>query len=413
MPFPGVFVSRTDGGLGRKAPSEDGISGLIIGLPAVYGIAQGNFKFGSLDEAETAGFTESKDITHRVSVWWHIREYFRFTTSVLHVRAVLQLPIGGAVLGPVSYSDMLSPSGTHAPALLATAYGQIRQLGVVMNPDFSTYTPASAGGLDSLVAAGISQGQALAMSMDAISQPLLVVVEGRNFSGTASALTDLRTLAADRTCVALGLDPAWKVKDVRFEPSANTGTVLGMIASKAVHENIGWVATSNLQNIASGFYLDAMFSGGSLASAQSAANLASIHDKGYIMPRRFVDTAGIFLNDDPTAGPATSDFSQVRYCRVADKAKRNVNKAMVPLVNQPLYLNADGTLQQGDVDSIEAVAGAPLAAMAAAGEISNYDVFVDPAQDVLSSNVVNTRIAVQPVGCASSIIVTIAYTATI
>lgn len=413
MALPGVIIARRDGGLGRKAPSEDGISGLIVGVPPIYGIATGNFTFGSLDEAETAGFTAAKDITHRTVVWWHIKEFFRQSSSVLHVRAVTQPIIGGAITGPISYADLLNPTGTHAPALLAHANGTIRQLAVVMNPDYATYTPASAGGLDSLVAAGISQGQALAVAMDAVNQPLLVIIEGRNFSGVASALTDLRTLAADRVCVAIGLDPERKVKDVQFIPSGNPGTVLGMIASKPVHQNIGWVGTSNIQDVAAGYYLDAMFSGGTLASAQSAANLASIHDKGYIFPRRFVDVAGVFLNDDPTAGPATSDFSQVRYCRTADKAKRNSYRALVPLVNQPLYLNADGTLSKGDVDAIEAVVGAPLEAMLAAGEISGYDTFLDPAQNVLSNNTVNIRVAIQPVGCASFINVQIGFTPTL
>lgn len=414
MALPQVTISRTDGGLGRKAPSADGISGIIIGVNAAYGISTQNFKCTTLAEAEAFGITEAKDKSSRVLVWHHIREYFRFSKSTLYVRVILQPAIGGAVTGPVTYSDMLSPTGTHAPGLLAFAAGEIRQLGVVMNPDFATYQPTatSSGGLDSNVAAGIAQGQALALAADADNRPILVVLEGRSFSGTLSALADLRALAADRVAVFLGADPAVKALDVAFDKSAMVGTGLGVISRAGVHENVGWVAKNDLADQAQGLYLDAMLSGGYLLSTLTGS-LDSAHDKGYIFPRRFVGQAGVFLNDDPTCAPVTSDFSQVRYCRTVDKAKRGAYAAYLPFINVPIYLQPDGTIAPGDVANLENVAEGVLREMQAAGEISAFDVFLDPAQPVLATGNVNVRIAIVPVGCANRITIPIGFTTSI
>lgn len=411
MPLPAVIVSRTDGGLGRKAPSQDGISGLIVGFNAAYtGLITKNWKFGSLAEAEAAGITEALDRSARVLVWHHIREFFRFSQSTLYVRTVLQPAIGGAVTAPITYSDMLSPSGTHAPSLLAFASGEIRQLAVVMNPDAATYQPTAttSGGLDSHVAAGIAQGQALALAADADNRPILVVLEGRNFGGTLSTLTDLRTLNADRVAVFIGHDPLVRGLDSVYNWSAMAGTALGLIAKAGVHENIGWVSKFNLTDAAQGLYPDAMLSAGTLVSG--LGNMDSTHDKGYIFPRRFTGRAGVFVNDDPTCGAATSDFSQIRYCRTVDKAKRGCYLAYLDFVNSPIYLASDGTILPGDVRTIENAAESVLRTMQASGEISAFDVFVDPAQPVLATGNVNVRIAIVPVGCANRITIPIGFT---
>jgi hypothetical protein len=414
MPLPAVLVNRTDGGLGRKASNADGISGIIIGVNAAYGMLTQNAKFTTLAEAEAFGITEAKDRTARVLVWHHLREYFRFSQSPINVRLFVQPAIGGAVTGPITYSDILSPAGTHAPGLLAFGGGEIRQLAVAMNPDMVTYQPTatSSGGLDSNVAAGIAQGQALAVAADADNRPILVVMEGRSFSGTLSALADLRALNADRVAVYLGHDPQIRGLDVLYGQSAMVGTLLGVISRSAVHENVGWVAKNDLSSQAQGFYLDAMLSGGHLVSAL-AGSLDGAHDKGYIFPRRFVGRPGVYLNDDPTAVASTSDFSQVRYCRTVDKAKRGVYAAYLPFVNSPIYLAPDGTIAPGDVTNLENVAEGVLRDMKAAGEISAFDVFIDPAQPVLSTNTINVRLAVVPVGCASRIVAQIGFTTSI
>lgn len=412
MPLPAVIVSRTDGGLGRKALSADGISGLVIGFNAAYtGMTTMNWKFGSLAEAEAAGITEALDRSARVLVWHHVREFFRFSQSTLYVRTVLQPAIGGAVAAPVTYADMLSPTGTHAPSLLNFAGGDIRQLAVVMNPDIPTYQPTStlSGGLDVHVAAGIAQGQALAVAADSDNRPLLVLVEGRNFGGTLSALTNLRTLNADRVAVYIGHEPKTRGLDVAYGWSAMVGTALGLVSKAGVHENIGWVSKFGLTDAAQGLYLDAMLSAGTLTSSL-VGGMDSTHDKGYIFPRTFPGRAGVYANDDPTCGAATSDFSQIRYCRTVDKAKRGVYNAYVPYVNSPIYLAPDGTMTPGDVASLENVAKGVLRDMQAAGEISAYDVYIDPAQPLLSTNNVNVRIAIVPVGCASKITVVVGFT---
>ncbi len=403
MLLPRVFTNRASGGLGRRSPADDNISGMIIAVPAGYagGIVNDYFTFLSTADAINAGITELEDLGSKVPAYHHIAEFFRLSPSgTLHVKFVLQ---------GTTMAAMLLLAGAHAIPLLNYAAGKIRQLGVVLNRDVATYAPVITNGLDYDTTDAVTKAAQLTTNAEAAGMPLVVLVEGRGFSGVPSTVLDATTLNSRNTGIVLLQDAAFRASDSGFAGYAAVGSVLGLMSAAAVHENIGWVAKFNLQG--DGIYAEAGFSSNQLESQLTGAGLNMLLAKGYIFGRTFPNHAGVFIADDAATMPVDDDYARLRYGRTSQKAVRGVRKALLPWVNAPMYLDDSGKLDNGSVKALEQVAAAPLDTMEKTlKEISGYDVYIDPDQDILGTDTVNIKIAILPVGCASYINVTIALT---
>ena len=398
MALPGVNISRVDGGLNRLPIPEDNISAMIIPVPIPYagGIVNAMYTFLTIDEAEAQDITEANDLASGVLAHRHIAEFFRINPNgTLHVKFVLQ---------GTSMETMLDVNGSHALQLLQYAGGKVRQMGVVLNPA-PIYVATIVNGLDQDVTAAVTNANVLTNTVEPMGMPLIVLIEGRGFSGVPGTVKDARTLNARNVGIVLLQDYAKRISFASFNGYADVGTALGCFSLAAVHENIGWVAKFNLSGKTQ--HLEAGFSSNMKESQFSQAGLSTLLDKGYLFARTFPGKSGVYFADDPAAVVTTSDYAQLRYGRASQKAYRGVRNALLPYVNAPLYVTPDGTLENGTIKMFELAAGTPVAAMQSAGEISAFDVSIDPAQNVLSTNTLNVKIAIIPVGSASFINVTL------
>jgi len=319
--------------------------------------------------------------------YYHISEFFRIQ------------PQG------VLYVGIFTVPGTYTFSEIATvqsfATGTIRQWGV--------WKDASAFATADLTAMDIQN-----VALDTAHAPL-VGLYGSDLSGTTdiSTLTDLNTLTAATASAIISQDGGAQgaLLYLTFGKSITTlGAALGAVALANVNEDIGWLSKFNVSN---GTECEVLaFANGTLFSNASVTQnlLTTLDNYRYIFLLKYVGYAGSFFCHANSAVSISSDYAYIEDNRTIQKAKRGIYTALLPVLNGPLLLNADGTMANSTVAYLITLAEAPLQQMVRAGEISAPGVTIDPTQDVLSSGSVTINVQIVPDGVARQIIVPIGYT---
>lgn len=228
---------------------------------------------------------------------------------------------------------------------------------------------------------------------------------------TITAVSDLRALTNDRVSVCMAQDgggEGWRLMDVEGISISALGAALGTIALSNVSENIGWVAKFNLL----GVELDALsFTTGDLYKAISTNTLSLLSNRGYIFARKYIGKSGSYFNDSATAVSETSDYAFIENGRTIDKAMRGINIALTDYLNSPLIVDPDtGFLFGITTANIRNSASNPLQQIVIDGDLSGFEVIIDPDQDVLTTSSIELTVKLVPIGTAREIIVNIGYT---
>jgi hypothetical protein len=386
-----VTVNVGQSGLGRRPLNTDKISGLLFfnnTLPTGFSSSARAKKAYSLEEAEALGIAEGSS-DHAVE-WYHISEYFRMNTQG-------ELWIGYYAV-PASTYDFAEVS-----TFVIASGGEIRQLGVYAN------------GL-TFASAQCTTIQAIIDAMPAAYKQFSVMYAPNTAAITAitgwSAVTDLRTLSAEKVTVVIAEDGGGAGATLAGSKSYSItalGCALGAISKASVEQSIG-----NPQNfdLSDGTEMEVpALANGDLVSAMSASAMGGLKDKGYLIARKYTpDLSGTFFERCPTAIAATNDFAWIETNRVVDKAIRLVRSALVPQLNGTVLLKADGTLREDTVGYYQDLGQTPITQMEADGEISAGLVQIDPTQDVLSTSTLEISVQIVPVGIAETITVNIGLT---
>jgi hypothetical protein len=314
---------------------------------------------------------------------YHISEFFRMQ------------PKGLLWFGIFDESGGLD--NTHIEDIVNFANGEIRQIAVYMQTSFATTDMG-------LIQAAITKLQSEYKWLSA-------VYAGDQLGDTLSALTDLRSLAYDRVSAVLGQDgglEGWRLLDVMGISISCIGATLGTMALAAVHENIGWVEKFNI----SGGELDKLsFTTGDLYKSIAVNTIELLDQRAYIFGRKYTGYGGSAFNDSPTAVSITSDYAYIENGRTIDKAMRGINAALTGFLNSPLYVDADtGQLTELTISVFKNAAERTPEQMEIDGELSGYEIIINPEQNVLATSQVNITAKLVPVGVARSIIVNIGYT---
>lgn len=386
-----VTINVAQGGLGRRAPNNDKISGLLFynaTLPAGFSTTDRVKKVYTLEEAEAFGIAEGSvnhDFLH-----YHISEYFRIQPEGELWIGIFAVP--GGAYDFTEITTMINISG-----------GEIRQLGVCANA--LTYAATQCATIQAIVD--------------------LLDAEGKNFSvlymANIAATADITTLAdtraqdSQKVTVVIAEDGGGRGATMAGTSSTSIsaiGAALGATSRAKVSESIGNPANFNMSN---GVELETpAYANGQLVSALSTSAQGALKDKGYLILRKYLPKlAGTYFERCPTATLVTSDFAWMEYNRVIDKAIRLVDSVLTPNLNGTLLLNDDGTLQDDTIGYFEDLCKGQLNAMENDGEISASQVLIDPEQDVLSTSNLTVTIKVLPLGVAEFITVNIGFTTSI
>ena len=400
MPTPDINITTRSGGLGRRSPGTDMVSGLVMNVSAAYGVAAGSYVYTSLTQAEAAGFSAAQDTAENVLCHYHISEFFRVNPSgTLHVMLVAQ---------GVTLTQMADKSNQYAKKLLRDNNGSIKQIGLALNPA-TGYTPTITSGIDQDSSAAVPVAQALAEEEESEHRPVYVLIEGRQITGSSASILDARTLASENVSLVIGQDNVKASQHALFYPHAALGTYLGVASLANVHESTAWVSKFNIESVAESLFTSPGLSSRLPLTDYSTTDLDTLADKGFIFGVRHAGIAGVYPVGDATCTAASGDFAQARYVRTMNKAKRVVRAELLPLLGAPLYVDSAGKLSANSIKNFEASASKALRTLETAGEVSSFDVFVDPDQNVLSTDKVVVSIAIVPVGAANTIEVSIGF----
>ena len=138
--------------------------------------------------------------------------------------------------------EICDVSNDYLKKLIVQANGDIKQIGIVAPLVDQTMT----NGVPNEVTQAILKLKELQANQRDYRRPFCAIVDVPKMNGTIAALADMRTNVAGGIGLCSTMDDRVKTSSV--------GVALGMFASKKVSENMGWVATSNVQDLANNRY---------------------------------------------------------------------------------------------------------------------------------------------------------------
>lgn len=410
MGLPNVTINIGNGALGRRNPSKDMVSAMIGNgvSPGSSPLLQlgSSYQLKSINDAVTLGITAAYDTTNNVLVYHHIKEFFRMNPD-----GELWIML---LANTVTMTQMLDVANTsYAAKLLLDAGGNVRRLGAFRAPA-TNYTPTTTDGIDSDVLTAIAKAKALKAQEDAAHRNLGgIIIEGRSYTGSATNAEDLVGGSYDADGVAVTILQDYDIAETHaiHNGYAALGTVLGLRSKAKVNEDTMWVEKFNLQDMSIPIFENVALSSHILISAYSDTDLGTLHGKAYIFGRKYVGVDGVYLNSNKCATAASSDYAYLPDNEVIAKAARLIYAALVPKLGNPVSVDtATGKLETTFVSYLERLGHSALAEMETAQEISGKDVYIDPAQNVLSTSEINVKFSVVPVGTARTIIADLSFT---
>lgn len=328
----------------------------------------------------------SGGVSSKLALWhYHISEYFRIQPQGKLFVGFYPVP------GSYTFVEMNN--------LQNFAQGEIRQIMV--------YNDASR------TAANIVSDCTALQTAQNISEGLKMpyeVLYGANFTDNIGTLQNLNTLTAYKVSVVISQDAggqgAWLFLTTG-KGITTVGATLGMVSLLKVSENIGWVERCNVSN---GVECDTIgFVNGQRWVSQTESTVNQLNSYRYIFLRKYPSLSGSYFNDSHTAVSVSSDYAYIENNRTIDKAGRLSYTALLPQLNSPLTINADGTLTNITIASFTGILTTAINDMVRNGEISAFLVTIDPTQDVLTTSTIVVRLQIVPVGTARNIIVNIGF----
>lgn len=374
-------------GLGRRAPNQDKISGILFfsALPAGFASDARVKKVFSLEEAEALGITVLLFPVHH----YHISEYFRGNPEGELWVGIYAVPGGSYTFAEVE-------------SMAIAAGGEIRQMAVYAGG--LTYAIAQLTTIQNIINAIANDAFKQFSVLYAANMEAITAVSGW------SAVGDARTLAARKVTPVASQDGSGVGAALYLSQSqsiTNIGLKLGLLSRAKVNESIGAPLSFN-ESDGTEMEIPALANGDFVTDLTLTA-LGGLKDDGYLISRKYTpDIAGTYSERVPTAIPATSDYAFIENNRTVDKAIRGVRTALVPLLNSTLYLDADtGRLSDDTVGYFQDLGNDVLDLMKSDGEISGGACLVDPTQNVLSTSKLKVTLKIVPTGIAEEIEVNI------
>lgn len=378
-----VVITKLSGGLGRRNPEQDMVSGLLFS-----GLETSSLKFdtikriASLEDAEALGIDENYDINGQ-SAYYQIQQFFRMNPSGdLYVM----------VVDTASYAD----TAGKAMDMQEKANGNIRQMAVICSSETAF--------AQTKVALAIAQEQADLAYADYM--PFEIILEGKGFdTATEADSPSLALLNSENVSVVIAMDVEKALTSGgTYKNTAAVGLALGALSKAKVSENIAWIEKFNLTG--NGFAKPGFVGGKEI---KSLGDLRTLNEKRYIFTRTHTGLAGVYFNDSHTCTTGTSDFAYIENNRTVNKATRLLRTALLPKLASPVLVDIDGKLPQSVSKSFEDLCRNALEGMVANQEVSAFDVYVDPKQNILATSELKVKAEITPVGTARKIMVDLGF----
>jgi hypothetical protein len=391
MSLPDVLLTRSNGNLGRVAPTPDNVFLLLCSGVAVAG------KIGLNDPRLLTGTADLVTLgiaanTNRLA-YFDIKAFYEKAGEGTRLYVML-------FADTVLLTDMCDISiVANIKKALDFAEGEVSGVFISRMPGVG-YTPTIVDGLDGDVWTAATKLQAMCQAYDAANKPLFGVLPGLGFTkATAGALKDLNSDTKNMVSINLGF--------VGATGYPQNGTLAGWLAKMPVHHNPGRVKYGSVS--------DAAYMPDQTTSKENEASWAGIHDKRYIFLRKITRKSGFFFNDDPTATTNADDYSSISWNRTINKAKRLAYNVLVDHLNDDVDTDPEtGGISPALASDWEGeVENAITVSMLRKNEISGVKCTIDPMQINLATDTVEASLTIVRKGQAKTINVSIGYSATV
>lgn len=402
--LPRVRILFENGALGQLVASQDGVLGLVATGTAVVDTFALNtpYEISKFADLEDLGITEANN----PGIYKVVKEFYDEVKLLKNIDASdenTKLWLMG-VADTVTLTNMADITQTTlGKALIQGAKGVLRGI-IFKRTPAQGYTPTVTDGLDADVFTAVDKAQALCeWATNTLKAPLFALIEGRSFSGDADDLLDLKTKLSNRVAILIG--------DTEIGANACVGILAGRIAHNKVCRNIGAVKDGKL-SLTTGYVgaLDA-----------SLADVADIHDKGYITLRTHIGRPGYFFTDDPLAAASTDDYHNLTHRRTIDKAYRIAYDTLLDELLGDVPVTDSGTVAPTYAKSVEMkVENAIISQMTNNDELGNdpanqddrgVQCYISVTQNIVSTGILAVTLKIKPKGYAKYIDVQLGFQA--
>lgn len=403
---PKLTVKKLNGGLGRRNPSADMVTGSVMNAVATTAMVMGNiYTLKNIQEVQALGLSPEYDTTNKVLVYERLRRFFIHNPSI----TVYFMPVDQAV----TLTQMADKDNNYLAKLLRDKSGEIVQVSLSRNPK-ADYAPTIETGLDKDSIDAIYKAQALSDAEWDKDRYCEIYIEGRSFAGTASAVLSLRELTNEcpDVSVVIGADYQVSSRDAIYKGYAAVEDYAAMVSKADVSQNAGeLIEEFNLTDAAEKVFIVPGLSSGKKISDYAETDLDTLDEKGYIYYTAVSGIAGIFANDTHTCSKITSDFAYGENNRTIKKAIKLAKTALAPRVKGRLYVDeTSGNMAPETVKDLETTTKVSLDPMVASGDISGgVDSYIDPTQNVLATSEFEVLLTFIPVAIGRRITLKVGF----
>lgn len=386
MPLPNITIELQNGQMGRVAATSDGVAGMVL-----TGTAEGDlvlnkaYRLGSVRQLATMKITEA------------VNPLVYKDVSKFYAKAGDGAELWILVTSAATTLEQMCGSGADSPLyrLITGAKGRIRLAGINRLAPEGYTAVTSATGIDADAVSAGTAAQILAENFEKKINPFRTMVPALYWNDAADNLFKPRESTSNRVGYVMAADAI-----INGQASAAIGEVLGVAASIAVNQSIARTKNGMIA-------LEGWLTNGKTPE-ENELRLDELHDAGYIIYRTFVGRNGYYFNDDPMAAPVSDDYSNLSLGRTIDKAILLAYNAYIEELNDNVEVDENGNIPVPMCRYYEGLIENAVAANTE-GEISEFEAFVDPEQNVLRDETLLVACSITPMGTLKNIKVTLGF----
>lgn len=407
MAFKGAQINKLDGGLGNNE-TADRVVVLVAGIPDKSDLAvlYKAYDLLQIEDAESIGISEESDSQNKSLTYYHLSEIFRLSPQTrIHLIGV---PETTKVSELKNLTDFISALRS------IESVNTIGIVGLTNDTDINT----SVTGIQLLV--------------DSLAQDFIyidaVLIEGKGdyLKEKTNDFIDLRILDCENISPIWGQDPIIAAKDPAYKNYAAVGSALGMLMVRSIHENLGSVDIEvkprsrkseqdyTLSDIKQSRWLSATLSNGRSFESLSGADQKRLEELGYIYVGGFSGYGGYFFSNSYTCTDSNSDYSFIERNAIWNKAARIIRQTLIPRIRSKVETDpSTGFIKNTTITDWDGRVRKALEAMVVAGNIQDFDIYINPSQSAVSTNPFTIKVQLVVNGIVHEFEVDLGFTKTI
>lgn len=382
MSFEGAKVNKLNGGLNRESGTKERVIVLIGGATATSQLLHKKvYELIDIKAAEALGITTASDANNAEMIYYHLSEMFRLCP--------------GATFYFIPVDKTLTTAALVADAEILSAIRSIKNINVIGIAGIASST-IDVINVDVLALQGMVNDFAEEhLLIDGVFLEGQAKTSAKDFFSLGVDIFDLRTLAAANVSVVIAQDPVQTALNAAYQKRAAVGTVLGSVAVRKVHEDLGSVDIEekpssrkgeenySISDMILNRWLSAALSDGTPFKNLTVSQQTSLSNKGYIYIGEFADYGGFYLSGCPTAVQKTSDYAYFNYNCIWNKAARIIRNTLIPKVRGKVPSDPDtGYIKSTWTANVESLCENKLLSIITDGNAEAVDIYINPEQTI-------------------------------